>query len=488
METEERTTLHAVDETHQPAALEKGSLLKRVHREWKTLAQLGTPILIAQLAQMANGVIDTLMAGRASADDLTGVAIGNSLWIPIFLFVLGVLNAQQPLISGFNGGRQHHRIMPIAWHGIYFALFAATAAILILNNLDGLLVTLQLNAQPAQITSGYLFAFSWGIPALLLIIALRGLTDGLGHTRIIMVFTLISVTINTPLNYIFIFGKLGMPAMGGVGCGWATAISNWISLFALLIYLHRAAAFKQFRLWSHRIRLQKIHMQELLRLGIPIGFTIFVEAIMFSVIALLLAPLGSVIIAGHQIALNIVSVLFMVPLSMGMALTLRISFLIGAGQPDCARLVARSSIFMALTMALSFALLLMSNRVFITSFYSTETRVLETAVHLLWFGAIFQIADVLQVNFISALRGFKDTKIPMIIMLLSFWVIGVPLGYILTFTDWLFPAMGAAGFWIGLIAGLSHAAFWLLIRLIRVSRKQISPATLSMNDMKPKKT
>ncbi|MBT3203267.1 MAG: MATE family efflux transporter [Gammaproteobacteria bacterium] len=475
----------AVDETHQPVAIEKGSLFQRVRSEWKTLAQLGTPILIAQLAQMANGVIDTLMAGRASADDLTGVAIGNSLWIPIFLFVLGVLNAQQPLISGFKGAKQYHRIMPIAWHGIYFALFAAAVAILIFNNLDPLLIKLQLDTTPARITSGYLFAFSWGIPALLLIISLRGLTDGLGHTRIIMVFTLISVTINTPLNYIFIFGKLGMPAMGGVGCGWATAISNWIGLIGLLVYLHRAAAFKQFRLWSHRIRLQKSHMLELLRLGIPIGFTIFVEAIMFSVIALLLAPLGSIIIAGHQIALNIVSVLFMVPLSLGMALTLRISFLIGADQPECARLVARSSIIFALTIALSFALLLMINRELIVGFYSTETDVLDVAVQLLWFGALFQIADVLQVNFISALRGFKDTKIPMIIMLLSFWVIGVPLGYILTFTDRLLPAMGAAGFWIGLIAGLSHAAFWLFIRLIWISRKDHNSLPLDIDKMKP---
>ncbi len=463
-----------VDENHQPIATEKGSLFQRIRSEWKTLAQLGTPILIAQLAQMANGVIDTLMAGRAGADDLTGVAIGNSLWIPIFLFVLGVLNAQQPLISGYNGAKMYQRIMPITWHGIYFALFSATTAIIILNNLDPLLSLLQLDSEPAQITSGYLFAFSWGLPAILLIISLRGLTDGLGHTRIIMVFTLILVTINTPLNYIFIFGKLGFPAMGGIGCGWATAISNWISLIALVIYLHRNTAFQQYRIWSHRIRFQKQYMSELLRLGIPIGFTIFVEAIMFSVIALLLAPLGSIIIAGHQIALNIVSILFMVPLSLGMALTLRISFLMGANQPDCARLVARSSIILALTIALSFALLLMTHRQFITSFYSTENEVLGIAVKLLWFGAIFQIADVLQVSFISALRGYKDTRIPMIIILLSFWVIGVPLGYILTFENWIIPAMGAAGFWIGLIAGLSHAAFWLLIRLMRVSQKQIA--------------
>ena len=461
-----------VDELHQPAAIEQAGVFERIRSEWKTLAQLGTPILVAQLAQMANGVIDTLMSGRAGADDLTGVAVGNSLWIPIFLFVLGVLNAQQPLISGYNGARQYDRIIPVAWHGIYIAVFATVCSILILSQVDPLLEWLQMGARPAFITRGYLYAFCWGIPAILLIISLRGLTDGLGHTRVIMVFTLLSIAINTPLNYLFIFGKLGLPEMGGIGCGWATAIANWISLIALLVYLHRAAAYRRFRLWSERTRPQRLLLIQLLCLGLPIGFTLFVEAIMFSVIALLLTPLGSNVVAGHQIALNIVSVMFMVPLSLGIALTLRISFLIGAGQTDSARLVARSSVILALVIAFSFALLLMINKTFIAGFYSTDAKVLEVAIHLLWFGALFQIVDVLQVNCINALRGFKDTRVPLLIMLFSFWVIGIPLGYILTFTDRLLPAVGAPGFWIGMTVGLANAALWLLIRLFWISRRE----------------
>lgn len=459
-----------LDETHQPDAPATGTLLQRVKLEWVTLARLGAPILIAQLAQMANGVIDTLMAGRASADDLSGVAIGYSVWVPIFLFVLGVLNAQQPIISGLNGARQYERIMPVAWHGIYFAVVASIAAMIALNNIAPLLQWLQMEAHPAAITQGYLFAFSMGIPAILVIISLRGLTDGLGHTRIIMMFTLISTAINAPLNYILIFGKLGLPALGGVGCGWATTIANWIALFALIVYLHRATAFQRFHLWSSRL-LPNLHQaKELLRIGIPIGFTIFVEATMFSVIALLIVPLGSIVVAGHQIALNIVSVLFMLPLSLGMALTLRISFLIGAQQPDSVRLVARSSIVLALIIAISFAIVLMLGRASVATLYTTDNAVLEMATQLLFYGAFFQIADVIQVSCISALRGFKDTRIPMFIMLLSFWLIGVPLGYSLTFGGWLAAPMGAAGFWVGLIAGLSHAAFWLVVRLLWISR------------------
>jgi len=443
--------------------------LTSIRSEWMILVRMGLPILIAQIAQMANGVIDTVMSGRASANDLTGVAIGNSLWVPVFLFVIGVLNAQQPMISGFKGGRQFDRIMPVAWHGIYFALFASLVVIYAFNQTQPLLVLIKLDAESARIAFGYLRAFSLGIPAILLIFSLRGLTDGLGHTRIIMSFTLLSTLINVPLNYVLIFGKLGFPELGGIGCGWATAVANWIALIALWVYLHRAETFKQFHFWSARTLPNRDLMRKFLRLGIPIGFTIFVEATMFSAIALLIAPLGAEIVAGHQIALNIVSVLFMVPLSLGLALMLRISFLIGAKQPGQVKLVARSSLLLVSVVALSFAIFLLLTRSFLAGLYTADQAVLAVAAHLLLFGAIFQITDVVQVVTINALRGFKDTRVPMYIMLFSFWGIGVPLGYILTFTDLIAPALGAAGFWIGMIVGLSHAAFWLVLRLLRMT-------------------
>jgi MATE family multidrug resistance protein len=188
---------------------------------------------------------------------------------------------------------------------------------------------------------------------------------------------------------------------------------------------------------------------------------------MFAFVALLLTPFGATTVAGHQIALNVVSVLFMVPLSLGFALTLRISFLQGAKQPNTARLSARSSVILVLGISIIYAALLFTFAENIASLYSKETEVIRIAAHLLIFGAAFQIADGIQISCISALRGYRDTRIPMFIMVCSFWGIGIPLGYILAYKDWLVPSMGASGFWIGLIAGLSHAAFWLLLRLFR---------------------
>ncbi len=471
-----------LDRTHQPITDADSPLWLKVKNEWKTLILLGAPILIGQLAQMANGVIDTIMAGRSSAADLTGVAIGNSLWVPLFLFMMGILNASQPIISGYRGANQHEKIISVTWHAIYIAITAAFVGILLLTNVSPILVLLKMDAVSAPITVGYLNAFVFGLPAILILVALRGLTDGLGHTKVFMSFAILAACINAPLNYIFIFGKLGVPAMGGIGCGWATAISNWCALILLLTYLHFAKNFRDYHLWSERMLPNKESVLAFLKLGVPIGFTIFVEATMFSLIALLLAPFGAVIVAGHQIALNVVSLAFMVPLSLGLALTLRISFLIGANQPETARLVARSSMILVTLIAFSFAALLFLFARPIASLYTTELGVLEVAVLLLGYGAMFQIADVVQVNAISALRGYKDTRVPMYIMLSSFWVIGIPLGYCLAYSDWIVEPMGAPGFWIGLIAGLSHAAFWLVIRLFSQSGKDLKSVQIIVSN------
>lgn len=454
-----------MDDIHQPLPATRQPLIRRTLTEWKTLAVLGGPILIAQVAQMANGVIDTVMAGHASAEDLAAVGIGSSLWMPLFLFFMGLLGALQPIISGYNGARTTEKIMPATWQSIYIAAVGSVIMILLLTHVHPVLGILNLEPRTAGITQGYLDAFAWGVPALLLMTALRGLTDGLGHTRVIMAFSVLSTLINLPLNYIFIYGKLGLPAMGGVGCGWATSLSNGVAAIALLVYLNRSAVFRHFHLLADWARPDPAGIRYVLKLGIPIGFTIFVEASMFSVIALFLAPLGPVVVAGHQIALNVVSLLFMLPLSIGMALTLRVSFLVGAGAPDTARLISRSSLILASAVALVFATLLFVFAEGIAALYTSDAAVQDVTISLLVFAAFFQIADVIQVTCISALRGYKDTAMPMLIMLFSFWGVGLPLGYLLTFTDTMLPAMGAAGFWIGLTGGLASASVLLGLRL-----------------------
>lgn len=451
----------------QPPPPVAQSKLAQTLTEWKNLALLGGPILVAQLSQMANGAIDTIMAGHYGAKDLAAVGIGSSLWLPTLLFFFGVLSALQPTISNHMGAGRLDRIMPVTWQGLYIAAGSAVVMILLLANMKPVLELLKLDSTTSVIVEGYLQAFCWGVPPLLLLTALRGLTDGLGHTRVIMVFSLLAALLNLPLNYIFIYGKLGLPAMGGVGCGWATALSNGAAALALLVYLYWSRHYRQFHLLAHWARPNWRAINTLLRLGLPIGASMFVEVSMFAVIALFLAPLGAEIVAGHQIVLNAVSLFFMLPLSLGMALTLRVSFLLGSGLPDSARRLARSTLLLALAIALIYVPAMLLGREYIASLYTNDSAVQAVAVRLLAFAALFQLADVLQVAAISALRGYQDTRVPLFIMLFSFWGICLPLGYVLTFTDWLGTNFGAAGFWLALTVGLSCAGVLLIRRLWR---------------------
>lgn len=445
--------------------------MSKILSEWKTLAQMGAPILLAQLAQMANGVIDTVMAGHASAKDLAGVGIGTSLWVPVLLFFTGVLSALQPNISGFKGAESFDKVMPCLWQGIYIALISSLLMILILVEIDPIFVLLKLDTETQVIAEGYLASFAWGVPAMLLMIALRGLTDGMGRTSVFMLFSLIISLINCPLNYAFIYGfDLGfveIPAMGGIGCGWATSLANWIGFIFLLFYLHWNKFFRQFHLLQQWSAANWQEIKNLLHLGLPIGIALFVEVSMFCMIALFLAPLGATTVAAHQIVLNAISVLFMLPLSLGMALTLRISYLIGAKQTETARSLAHSSLLLSLLLACINVPILFFGRDIIATLYTNDIEVQKIATHLIIFAAIFQIADVIQVTMINVLRGFKDTKIPMLMMMLAFWGICLPLGYSLTFTDWITQPMGASGFWLALIAGLTCAAALLSWRVMR---------------------
>ncbi|WP_092013681.1 MATE family efflux transporter [Marinobacter daqiaonensis] len=471
-----------MDSEHQPVPDVKAPLIPRMVGEWRTLAILGGPILIAQIAQMANGVIDTVMAGHASAEDLAAVGIGSSIWMPLFLFFMGLLGALQPIISGYNGARAVHKIMPATWQGLYIGAVSSVLMILIVVNVGPVFRLMSLEAETTAIAQGYLNAFAWGVPFMLLMVALRGLTDGLGHTRVIMAFSVLGTLINLPLNWMLIYGKFGLPEMGGIGCGWATAISNAIAAVAMVIYLNRSPVYQHFHLIADWAKPDPENLRYILRIGVPIGFTIFVEASMFAVIALFLAPLGPVVVAGHQIALNVTSLMFMLPLSIGMALTLRISFLMGAGTPDTAHLLSRSSLLLAGATAAAFASCLFLFAGPISRLYTSDPQVQAVTTVLLRYAAMFQIADVIQVSCISALRGYKDTRIPMFIMLFSFWGVGLPLGYALTFTDLIVEGMGAPGFWVGITAGLASAALllgWRLFLYTRVEPSRINGSARS---------
>ncbi len=232
-----------LNHAHTPPPSQQPVYFSNCCQNGKHLAVLGLPILVTQLAQMGNGVIDTVMAGRYSAQDLAGVAIGNSFWMPVYLFFVGILGALQPTISDHCGAQTLARIVPVTWQGLYIAAISSVLMTLVLSQSATGAGMVAVDTATAAITRAYLDGFVWGIPAMLFIATLRGFTDGLGQTRIMMAVALLSNVVNLPLNYVFIYGAFsheswGIPAMGGIGCGWATALANWIAALALLAYLH----------------------------------------------------------------------------------------------------------------------------------------------------------------------------------------------------------------------------------------------------------
>jgi MATE family multidrug resistance protein len=447
--------------------------LQRTRTELGNLLKLATPIIIAQLANTAMGFVDTVMAGRVSPQDLAAVALGNSIWVPVFLLMTGILLATTPKVAQRFGSGAHMEIGPLVRQALWLAMAVGIAAAVILWNAEIVLVVMNVDPALIEPAMGYLRAVACGFPAVALYHVLRCFSDGLGHTRPSMVIGVMGLALNIPLNYIFIYGKLGLPAMGGVGCGWATGLVMAFMFLSMLGWVKWAPFYKQSAIFNHFEWPQWPVLKRLLSVGLPIGIAVFAESSIFAVIALLIGGLGATVVAGHQIALNFSSMIFMIPYSLGMAATVRVGQALGRGEPREARFAAGVSMAAALAYAcLSASLMLLLSKE-IAQIYTPDTAVIAVATTLLVYTALFQFSDAIQVTAAGALRGYQDTRVTMILTLFAYWGIGLPVGYALGLTDWLGAPSGPSGLWQGLVVGLTCAAVMLAVRLAGSARKRI---------------
>ena len=453
--------------------------LQRASTEFYSLLKLATPIIIAQLANTAMGFVDTVMAGRVSPQDLAAVALGNSIWVPVFLLMTGILLATTPKVAQRFGAGAHTEIGPLVRQALWLALAVGIAAAVILWNAE--IVLSLMNVDPALIepAMGYLRAVACGFPAVALYHVLRCFSDGLGHTRPSMVIGLCGLALNIPLNYIFIYGKLGLPAMGGVGCGWATGLVMGFMFLSMLWWVKWAPFYQPSKIFSHFEWPQWPVHKRLLSVGLPIGISVFAESSIFAVIALLIGGLGATVVAGHQIALNFSSMVFMIPYSLGMAATVRVGQALGRGEPREARFAAGVSMAAALGYACLSASLMLLLREEIAQIYTPDGAVIAVATTLLVYSALFQFSDAIQVTAAGALRGYQDTRVTMILTLFAYWGIGLPVGYALGLTDWFGEPSGPSGLWQGLVVGLTCAGGMLAVRLAGSARKRIRAAKMA---------
>ncbi len=444
--------------------------LQLLKTEARLLMTLAAPILTAQLAQQSLAFTDTVMAGRVSATDLAGVAVGGSIWGPIFLFLYGVLLAITPLVAQLHGAGKTAETGPLARRGLVVALPLVLIAILLLRNAGYVFSWMQVDPQVAAIAGDYLKAISWGLPAVALFFLLRNLSEGLGLARPSMLIGLASIPVNVAGNYVFIYGKLGLPAMGGVGCGWASALSLWFMAGCMLLTIWRIRKYSMTHFFDLAKQRGVEGASQLLRLGLPIGMALLVESSIFALIALFLSPLGALAVASHQITLNYSSLIFMIPLSISSAITIRVGHAIGKQRFDRARLVSKAGLLLNSSIALVTATLTLLFAENIAAIYTRDPQVIAIAVGLLYLNALYQFSDAFQVGAAAALRGYKDARVPLLMTIIAYWVIGLPLGYSLALTDLWGAPLGAKGFWISLIVGLSIAALLLGSRLRKVGQ------------------
>ncbi|WP_339905019.1 MATE family efflux transporter [Pseudomonas guineae] len=453
--------------------------LQRTRTELCSLLKLATPIIIAQLANTAMGFVDTVMAGRVSPQDLAAVALGNSIWIPVFLLMTGILLATTPKVAQRFGSGAHTEIGPLVRQALWLALGVGIAAAVMLWNAEIVLSLMNVDPVLIEPAMGYLRAVACGFPAVALYHVLRCFSDGLGHTRPSMVIGLCGLALNIPLNYIFIYGKLGLPAMGGVGCGWATGLVMVFMFLSMLWWVKWAPFYQPSKIFSHFEKPQWPVLKRLLSVGLPIGIAVFAESSIFAVIALLIGGLGATVVAGHQIALNFSSMVFMIPYSLGMAATVRVGQALGRGEPREARFAAGVSMAAALAYACLSASLMLLLREEIAQIYTPDKTVIAVATTLLVYSALFQFSDAIQVTAAGALRGYQDTRVTMILTLFAYWGIGLPVGYALGLTNWLGEPSGPSGLWQGLIVGLTCAGGMLAVRLAGSARKRIRAAKMA---------
>jgi MATE family multidrug resistance protein len=446
-------------------------------QEARALLALGMPIVLSQIAQVAMGLLDTVMSGRAGAFEQAVVGLGVALWIPVFIGLMSVVQAVSPVISHHFGAGDREAVARDAREGIWLALYAGLVPLLLVPLAQPLLVALRIDPALAQRTGVFLWGIVLGLPAALVYRSLAFYSASINQTRPVMVLAWIGLAVNAFLNWVLIYGHLGLPAMGGAGCGWATGIGMWVALAALAAWTARAPAYSPYYLWRNWRRPAWEAQKRLLKLGLPMGGAGVAEVAAFCSVAVLVGRFGDVQIAANQIALNFSALIFMFPMGISAAITVRVGHALGAGDARGARHSAWSGVGVGLVFATLAMLPIIALRHPAAALYSSDPAVQALAADLLLFAAFWQLFDATQVCAIGGLRGYKVTVLPMVLMICAFWGLGVPVG---VWLGW-YGALGSGplkvyGFWTGLVLGLVTVSLGLAAGLRRVADAAVRAA------------
>lgn len=437
----------------------------------REIIHLAWPMLVAQLAMMANAVIDTAMAGRLSAIDLAAVGIAASIMVTVLMSLISVLLAMPPIIAYLHGAGRHAEIGRELHQSIWVSLLLACIAIVLLRHPEPFIALAELQPAVEVKVRAYLAASSWGVPATIAMRLFFGLSSGIGRPRPVMVFNLLSLAIKIPLNALFMYGLFGLPELGGAGCAVATAVDAWIMAALIWGWCLHHPDYAHLRLRQRFMLPEKHAIMEFLKLGLPIGLTFIADVTAFTFMALFIARLGPVVSAAHQIAANLAALAFMTPLALGNATAVLVGQALGANKFERARHTSWQGIRFGMAIAMLFSLVFWFCAPWIASIYTNDPDVRQMAVPLIRLVALYHLGDALQAVAVNALRGYKRSVVPMVIYATALWGLGLGGGVLLGLTDTLGATRGAAGFWIAAIASL-----WLVAALVALYLNAVSRA------------
>ena len=436
------------------------------------------PLFMGQLAATSMGVVDTVMAGSAGTLELSGVAIGSSIFWPSELFVVGMALAIHPLIANLVGNGQLYKVA--------LRMQVATVCTLACAAIIGVIIMLvplvyrmfpSVDQDMVNIGQGYLIAVGLAMPGFAMFNVLRAYWEGLGKTGPTLMFGCMALVLNIPLNYIFIFGQLGMPALGGVGCGVATALSIYFTVIGMLFYVKKSPAFAKVRIYQKWEPMSWSQCWSFLKLSLPLGIAGMIETLCFSLVAIMLSPFGPVVVASHTIAMNVSGLLAIVPIALSSTASIEVGEAMGTNSWSHARKRALSSTSLAVAFYVIGASVLFFMGEQIAALYSDDAEVLLLAPVLMMYCVVFFFPETLQVMAIGILRGLKDSRTIFLVTIVAYWVVGMPIGYSLGY-GYLGDALeGAEGFWLGFIFSLTCASVLLGGRLLYLFLKKKNPDT-----------
>ncbi|MDP3858849.1 MAG: MATE family efflux transporter [Stagnimonas sp.] len=436
--------------------------------ELRANLRLAWPIIAAQLSFVSMGTVDTMLAGRLGASALAAVAVGANIFFLIFVMFMGLFMAVSPVVAqGLGAGRPARETGDFLRAALVLALWAGLLwALTIVLVGRPVLSLLELPAATSRDAWHYLLGIAPSSVAFCFCFVLRNSAEAHGLTRVPLYAGLVGLVVNGLVGWLLLFGKLGLPALGPMGTGIATSVAAWVMVLVYLAAYRRLPELRALRLWRPGAAANAAASRELIRIGLPIAAILTAEASLFLIGALLMARFGEDVVAAHQVAINFASVSFMVPLSVGLATTVRVGLAAGAGDAAAVALRGRAGMLLGIAFAAFSASLMALAPELIVGLYTDADSVRPLAVSFLAYAALFQIADCIQATANGALRGIKDTRLPMLITVTAYWVVGLPLAVGLAFHT----AVGPAGVWWGFIAGLAVAASGLSVRFLRRTR------------------